>query len=249
MRKVGLLLFFQLGVCASSFSQVAATKQIGLGTGISFNALKSELISPYTHKGSAAPIQLFFRSGKEISRHNVQLQYFGYKLNSASDGLSTSDLRGYLQYTYHRRIKNFKNKVTLFGGAVFSGNGSLRDNWINSNRIPGNNQAGELTFSFSPSLLLERPVKRSCFSFQGWLAVLNLTLQPGYALSYPERTNWLSLGDYTEFNSRFSYSKYVSNRFDLRIDYQFSFSHLTNYETLGYVSNQVVTSLAYKINR
>ncbi|MCX8492382.1 MAG: hypothetical protein ORN54_15095 [Cyclobacteriaceae bacterium] len=249
MNKIGLLLIFQIGLWKTAGSQVFATKQIGLGAGLSLNALKSDLISPYTHQGNSAPFQLYFRSGRAISRHHVQLQYSEYNLSSSSGGLSTSDQRGYLQYAYHRKIRNFKNSVTVFGGVVFLGNGSQRDNLINSKRVPGNNQAGELNISFSPSLLLEWSVKRSCFSFQGWLAVLNLTVQSGYALSFPEQINWLSLGDYTEYNSRFSYSKYVSSRFDLRIDYQFSFAHLTNYETLRYVSNQVVASLAYKVNR
>ncbi len=248
MNKIGLLLFLQLGLWTTSFSQILATKQIGLGTGLSFNSLKSDLISPYTHKGNSVPLQLYFRLGREVSRHHVQLQYAEYNLSSSSGGLSTSDQRGYLQYAYHRKLKNFKNNVTLFGGAVFLGNGSLRDNLIN-NKATGNNQTGELTFSLSPSLLLEWSVKRSYFSFQGWFSVLNLTVQPGYALSYPEQTNWLSLGSYAEVNSRLSYSKYVSNRFDFRIDYQFSFTRLSNYESIGYVSNQVVTSLVYKINK
>jgi hypothetical protein len=249
MNKIGLLLFLQLGILITSLSQVLATKQIGFGTGLSFNALKSELISPYTHKGNSSPLQLFFRSGREFNRHHVKLQYAEYNLSSSSGSLSTIDQRGYLQYAYHRKLKNLKGNVTLFGGAVFLGNDSQRDNLINGKRVPGNNQAGELNISFSPSLLLEWSVKRSCFSFQGWLAVLNLAVQPGYALSFPEQINWLSLGDYIEYNSRFSYSKYVSSRFDLRIDYQFSFARLTNYETLGYVSDQIITSLTYKLNR
>jgi hypothetical protein len=242
---IGLALFIQLGLRVDSFSQTLKTKQIGLGTGISFNALNSELISPYNHKGSSAPFQLFFRSGKEISRHHFQSQYYNLDLTSSSNGLSTADEGGYMQYAYHRKVKRLWDKVTIYGGLLINAKASSRNN-PSSNASKANNQSGELLASLNPSVLLEYPIRKNLLTIQFWSPVLTFLYQQGYALS-PDGGNWVSLNKLGGLDCRISYDKFLSDRWSARFDYQFQFYRITKFETLSSLSNQLVVSLVYKI--
>lgn len=244
MGKVCFLLFLGLGVVKISASQVLATKQIGIGTGLSLNALKSELISPYTHKGNSAPLQLFFRSGTELSRHHVQLQYLASVLKSSSAGLATDEEGGYLQYAYHMRVTRIKDNLILFGGAVVNAQGTKRTNLFRGNI--GNNITGELIASLSPSLLAELSLKNDKLSAQLWFPIFAFLYQQSYALG-PDDGYWLSLSNFTGFDWRVSYDKYLSERWNARLDYQFQFYRLSKFETLALLRNQVAISLVYKI--
>lgn len=243
--KICLTLLIQLMLYACVLAQPIRSKQIGLGTGISFNALKSELISSYTHKGSSAPVQLFFRSGKEISRHHFQLQYYNLTLTSSSNGLSTTDEGGYLQYAYHRKVTRLWEKVTVYGGLLINAKGSSRNNF-SANTSNGNNQSGELLTSLDPSVLMEYPVRKNLLAIQLWSPVLAFLYQRGYALG-PEGGNWISFNKFGGLDCRMSYDKYLSDRWNARFDYQFQFYRITKLETLASLSNQIVVSLVYKI--
>jgi hypothetical protein len=244
MNKIGLLLFFQLGIGITSASQILVYKQIGFGVGLSFNAVKSELISPYTFKGNAAPLQLYFRSGKAISRHHLQLQYLSSSLTSISKGLITDEEGGCLQYAYHRRLTKTTSNLAVFGGAVVNAQGTQRTNLFNGS--VGNNITGELLISFSPSLLAELHFKKDKASAQVWSPVLAFCYQRGYALG-PEGGDMLSFGNFSGFEWRVSYDRHLSERWNVRLDYQFQFFRLTKFETLASLRNQITISLVFKI--
>lgn len=240
-----LALAFSLLACRVTFSQVAASRQIGIGTGLSINTLRSELISPLAHQGSTSPIQFFFRSGGDISRHHVQWQYSNFKLRSSFGGLKTKEERGNLQYAFHRRFLKPRKNMMLFAGLVVSGTFSLRNNLINGNTV-GNNETGDLNFSLSPSVLFEWSVGKSYFQAQGWTSVLSYSELPGYALANSE-TQWGSVANYVELNSRLSYLQYISTRWGIQTDYQFFFVRQSKNETLNYQTDQWMFSLVYKI--
>jgi hypothetical protein len=246
MLRIYLPLFLLVGSFTASFSQNFGGKQIGLGIGFSHQAIKSELISPYTHQGNSAPLQLYFRSGKEVSRHHIQLQYFSADLTSASNGLSTTDEKGYIQYAYHRRLTIVKDKLHVFGGIVVNAQASMRNNLFNGST--GNNAAGELIGSLNPSLLAEFPVKKNVLSVQVWAPIFAFLYQQTYGLG-PENGNWSSLNNFAGVDWRISYDKYLSERWNLRFDYQFQFYRLSKFETLSSLSNQGIVSLVYKIKK
>jgi hypothetical protein len=244
-KAIALALFTQLAIEVNCFSQPFMNKQIGIGTGVYFNALKSELISPYTHKGSSVPIQLFFRSGKEVSRHHVQLQYYDLTLTSSSNGLSTTAVGGYLQYAYQRKIRHVCNTIIIYGGPLISVNASSRNNLLN-NRPIGNNKSGQLITSLNPSLLAELQIRGNLLTIQLWSPMFTLLYQQGYALG-PVESSWISLNKFGGIDSRISYDNCLSDRWNARFDYQFQFYRLTRYETLVSLSNQFLVSLVYKI--
>lgn len=246
MNKIGWLIVFELSSCVNAVGQIVASKQIGVGMGLSFNALKSELISPYKHKGNSAPLQLYFRSGREVSRHHVQLQYFSSNLESISNGLGTNEEGGYLQYAFHRRVLNVKDRLVILGGVTVNAQVTKRTNLFYGST--GNNIAGELIASLSPSLLVERSFKRDKISAQLWSPVFAFLYQQGYALG-PLGGSLLSLHNFAELDGRISYDRHLSERWNARFDYQFQIHRLSKFETFALLRNQVMVSMAYKINK
>ena len=242
------LIFVIALVFASSLSsclaQTELNKQIGFGVGFSIDALKSELLSSYTHSGSSSPIQLFFRSGGSKSKHHVQMQYSSATLRSSSQGLSTTDKKGYVQYAYHRRLQFIKSTIQFYGGILTEVKASLRDNNSPTGSV-GNNDTGELIGSAGPSVLAEWPVRNSLISFQCWTSLLGYSYKQGYALSFPNESSWLSPNQFHELGSRLSLNKGLSTRMRARFDYQFQLYKLSQYENLGALNHQLLVSLVY----
>lgn len=238
---VALLFLIQLTFTLPAFSQEAP--QIGLGTGFDYEAIKSELISSYTHTGTTAPIQLFYRFGTDKSRSLLQLSYSSLTLSAG--GITTTENRGYLQYAWHRKICLIKNKVTFFGGFVEAIQGSHRDNYLGGPQI-ANNKATEIIFSLSPSVLFELPLKNDLISAQGWVSLIAHTAQDGYALSYPTQKDLAGPKDFLQLASRLSYTKYMDKNFNAKLDYQFQYYSLTKYDPLYSLNHQLVLSLVYK---
>ena len=149
LSRLALLLFAQVAFFTEAFSQ--DYQQIGIGTGLDFRAIKSELISPYTHTGSTSPFQVFYRRENDRSRRLMQFSYSSLSLSS--DGLSFTEDQGYLQYAYHRKVGIIIKRITFFGGLVAGMQGSHRNNQLNGLTV-ANNDATELVISLSPSVLL-----------------------------------------------------------------------------------------------
>lgn len=219
--------------------------QIGLGTGLSANALKSELVSPLAHRGISAPLQMYFRWGCDINRHHVQLQYLTSELASRGKGLKTHEQGGYLQYAYHRRAAKLRKNVTVFGGAVATAQGVRRENVFRDN--VGNNTSGELIASLSPSVLVEVTFKNDKASAQVWSPVVAFAKQPSYALG-PESAQGLGLGRLAGVDWRLSYDRWISKRWGARFDYQFQFYRLSVFERVVMLRSQFMISMVCKIN-
>lgn len=237
-------LVFVSSLVSPCLAQTELNKQIGFGVGFSIDAFKSELLSSYAHTGSSSPVLLYFRSGGNKSKHHVQLQYSSATLRSSSQGLSTTDKKGYVQYAYHRRLQFIKSNIQFYGGILTEVKASLRDN--NSPAGPiGNNDTGELIGSAGPSVLAEWPVRNSLISFQCWTSLLGYSYKQGYALSFPNEPSWLSPNQFREVGSRLSFDKELSTRMRARFDYQFQLYKLSQYENLGALNHQLIVSLVY----
>jgi hypothetical protein len=254
MAKIPFLLLAQLILSISSVAQSISTKQIGLGTGFAYSALKSEMISSYAHTGTFMPLQLFFGSDAERNKHHIQLQYAPLTLSSLG-GMSTAEQKGYLQYAYHRKLGVIKNRLKFYGGIVFDFKGSRRGSSFSGYQ----NIAGEEIASLSPSILMEMIVGKDIVTVQCWSSVLaylavNDRLDSGwpqieYIFRYSPKTKWMSSNEFLTMDSRISYNKYLTPRLNARLDYQFQFYKLSKYETILSLSQQAIVSLVYKISK
>jgi hypothetical protein len=245
MYKMASTLVMALGL-TSLWAQQQSNKQIGLGTGLSYYAEKSELYSPVTHKGSSAPMQLFFRFNGQKDRHHIQLQYSSLDLNSPSTGFVPQKRIIYLQYAYHRKFASANNKFNFFGGIVLNSAGE-RHNVSGNINAAGNDSYDEFNSSLCPSVLGETSLGKDILTVQCWVSLLTYTVEPGYAEGLPYKANWMGINSYSKIGSRISYTTSISHRFDIRGDYQFEFCRSVKYEPVTSLNHQVIISLVYKI--
>ncbi|MFM9840814.1 MAG: hypothetical protein ACKVOQ_21280 [Cyclobacteriaceae bacterium] len=223
-----------------SFSQ-KSEKQLGLGTGWYHHSFSDPTIATSSNIGSSVPILLFFRSNGEKNRHHVQLLYATPTLKSTY--LSSREQTGYLQYAYHRKIGSFK-VVDFFGGGLIEFSGFSRKYSEIGNRYSFLNpyQEAGVIGSLYPSLLVELPTAKNKFSIQSWITSFG-SISPLSRLSAIE---YLGLNDFFKIESRASYCKYFSIRWEGRVDYQFQYYALSKDQKFSSSTHQLNFSMIYR---
>jgi hypothetical protein len=240
-KKYVVLFFLTLPIV--SFGQ-KSEKQFGFGTGWYHQDFNDPTISTSTNTGSSMSVQLFFRSNSENNRHNLQLLYAAPSLNSTY--LLTRVQTEYFQYAYHRKIGMVKSKIHFFGGVVFDINFSflkyseIGNSYSYSNPFKWIESIGSL----SPSAIIEVPFRKDKLNIQAWFALTGYVF--GGAKS---QRGSVSIRDFSNFNSRISYSRYFSDRWEGRVDYQLQLYTLSKYESLSSVVHQLNFSLVYKFRQ
>jgi hypothetical protein len=252
-------LFITCLICtiSSSFAQPVSQRQIGLGMGWSYVAIKTPTTSPLTYQNSTAPFQIFFNNGGAKNRHFVQVLYQTGTLKN-SVGNSITEIRGGVQYSYHRRITALKNGITLYGGAVFNGQASIRQG------TGTNSEDGNSFLALDASFLAIYNKNKNTFEGQLSSTLLAYTMSPEYSLSPPPGASdpllkgespvsqamkfgkWSGPGSFYQFTLRLSYERSLSNRFSVRGDCRWNFYKFRNDPVFGSVSNQLIASLVYK---
>jgi hypothetical protein len=215
--------------------------QIGFGTGWYYKSFYDQSISESSDTGYSMPLLLFFRSNTEKNRHHLQLLFTAPTLTSPN--LLVRDQTGCLQYAYHRMTGYLKKNINLFVGGLIELNGSyLRYS------EKGNSYSYSYPFttlesngSLSPSVLVEMPLKNDKITIQAWTAIVGYNFG---GLKY-ER-GWVWIGDFSNTGARISYSKYFSNSWEGRVDYQFQYFTLTKIESISSYVHQFNFSLVYK---
>ena len=247
MTRTWILSVGLLAISTSLSAQEIRDRHIGFGTGYAYDALKSERVSNFTQVGATSVWQFLYRINQEKNRHHFQFYYSSSTLHSSSSGLKTDAIRGQEQYAYHRRIGTGNGRISVFGGGVFDGNLNYRQNTTSVNL--GTQKDGQLVFSLSPSVLAEMPLGKDMVAIQGWASMIAFARQSGYSLSYPAENNWLTIPTFFKIESRMSYVRYFSERWDGRLDYQFQYYKMQKYETVIGLSHQFVFSLVYKFHK
>ncbi len=221
--------------------------QIGLGTGYVYNAIRSDVISPLKQTGSAMPLHVYYRLEGNRDMFFVRYTFSSISLSSAYKELIASQTSHRMDVAYHRRFSSGSAKVSIWGGAVLglqfyarsysspSGNGSA-----------GNDNVKEYYASVSPSLLLKREVPHGMVALQIWASALAYATYPKYALGLTE-SRVVSTGTYRTFESRLSYVRHLSKRWDARVDGQFQFYSLQTPQAISQANLQLISSLAFKL--
>jgi hypothetical protein len=227
----------------SSFAQ-KSEKQFGLGTGWYYHSFKDPTIATSGHTGSSASLLLFFRSNGEKNRHHIQLLYAAPSLRSTY--LLAREQTGYLQYAYHRKMGVVKSKIHFYGGTILD----LNSSYLKYSEIDNSYSylypfvALESIGSLNPSVLAEFPMGKDKLSIQGWTSL------GGYVFGGQKyQRGWVWIGDFWNTGFRGSYSRYFSNKWEGRLDYQFQYYKLNKYETTSSNAHQVNFSLVYKLSR
>ncbi len=220
-------------------------KQIGLGTGWIYYAIKDQSVSSFTHSGSASPVIFFVKADGEKSKNHIQLSYASSFLTSSSNGFSTNGQIGYLQFAHHRKFRSKSNNILFFVGGLFDLNINFRQS---SNYSGVSDINGELITSLSPSLLVELPMRKDLLSAQVWSSIMAVSFQAGYARSLPPQLNLLGISEFSTINWRMAFSKSLAVKWNLRFEYQFQLNNLRKFETLTSLSHQLTTSVIFKVN-
>lgn len=225
------------------YAQSVNDKQIGFGTGVYNKTFQDEAVSASNNSGTSMSILFFFRSDNAGTRHHVQLLLTAPHLTS--NNLLTRDKSGYLQYSQHRCIKNFKNNARFLVGGVGEINGSYLKYSERGNSYSYSYPFTTLesNISLSPSVLFEMPFGADLLTMQAWTAIM------GYSFGgFKNARGLVWTGDFSNTGARVSYTKYFSTRWEGRLDYQFQYYILTKFETTSSVVHQMNFFIVYKIH-
>jgi hypothetical protein len=222
-----------------SFGQKSA-KQFGFGTGWYHHEFKDQAVATSVNKGSSIPILLFFRSNGEKNRHHLQFSFTPLKLESTY--LLTQEKVICFQYAYHKKLTEI-NGFSFYGGGLIEMNAFFL-------KYSEKNNSYSYSFPFStleshgslnPSILIEKSLSKQKFTVQGWFALFGYVFG---GLVY-ER-GWVGIGDFMNTGVRVSYSRYFSDHWEGRLDYQFQHYSLAKYENTSSSAHQVYFSMVYK---
>lgn len=243
IKQVSFVLVVLLTLSLSSMAQ-NKDKQIGFGTGLYYKTFDDRSISAERLTGSSMPFLFFFRSNSEKNRHHIEVLYATPNLQSTY--LLAREQTGYLQYAYHRKIGTVNSNIHFFAGGVINTAASyLKYSEIdNSYSYLYPFAALESIGSLSPSVLAELPLRKDKLSIQVWTSL------GGYVfggLKY--QRGWVWIGDFWNTGFRGSYSKYFSDKWEGRLDYQFQYYTLKKNESTSSHAHQVNFSLVYKFHR
>jgi hypothetical protein len=242
LSKKTIVLVGLLILSVRSFGQ-KSEKQIGLGFGPAYYAVRNNSVSTFSHTGVGLPIACFFRSNTEKNRHHVQIFYAAPNLESASKLVLAQMEIGYLQYAYHRGFAFAKENIRFFGGVVLNYSSIHRvTTWDNG----FNDVTGEKIMSINPSFLAEISLNENAISIQAWSSLLAHAVTNGYT-KWDRETNWLSIADFASIDVRVAYSRELSEKWGVRFDYKFEFSHLQKYQSVVLLSQQTLLSVFYRI--
>ncbi len=237
---------------ASSFAQ-KSEKQIGLGTGWYYHSFNDASISATSQTGGSMSLLLFYRVNGLKNRHHVQ--YLTTSPNIKSNYLLNRESLWTMQYAYHRKIGEL-NGMSFFGGVQGEFAHSIRNysELGNSNSYYSPFPTGENVVTFSPSILLERSIEKDKLTLQAWATLFGFVAPYSYRL---RDAKFKRLGnELSKIETRASYNRFLSARWEARLDYLFQFYRL-NYpfensiytpSQITSTSHQVNLSLAYKFH-
>lgn len=228
-------------LAASSFAQ-RSEKQIGLGTGWYYHSVKDASISATSQTGGSMSLLLFYRANGLKNRHHVQLLYAEPSLRLSY--LLAREQPVNIQYAYHRKIGTIKD-VSFYGGMVADLNFlySRYSERGNSYTYSNPYKTGEINCSFSPSLLIERPMGKSMISVQAWRNIAGYV----YVFGFRFIRGFVDINDFSSAGIRVSYNQYFSERWATRIEYQTQYWTRSKKVDVTSIAHQAVFSLVYKL--
>ncbi len=242
-----LLFIFSWMHCAGQDSSRIARGMFGIGTGYAYSALKNETFSPLIQSGSGLPVQVFYRQSTAQRKLHGQFYYSSLSLTSDFDALTTDEQNYQFQFADHYRLGKRQRKITTWVGFVIDAQAVQRSfSSPNGNGSAGNNSSDEGFFSFNPSVLFENKIRNNAISLQIWFSAVAYVIWPAKGIDQID-SKVMSIGSFSKTEARLSYSKYLSPRWEGRIDGQFQFYALTIDQTLYKINSQVIASIAYKL--
>lgn len=246
------------GTIESAFTQSSKKHEIGFSFAYAYHENRDLLVSPLIYAGGEAPLRLSYHYKGTKNRHHLRISYSSGSLQS-SVGNVTDDIRGGLQYVYHRHVATLpNNNIRIFSGFIWDNTISARE--YKFQNLAGSETSGEFLSSLNLSLLSEYEInQKTHLGLQIFIPVLAYLLRPGFALGPPDGfngdigdnniTSIFTAGDvatvnnYLHMRTIVSYEKNVSSQVDLRLEYQFIFYQIKKPRKISTVSN----SLAFGI--
>jgi hypothetical protein len=245
--KYFLIVTLSVALVIPGRAQDSVRHEVGVATGVTFDAIKNTLTSPEPQEGTAVPIQLFYRKATASYRSYVQLTYVGINYTSPVSSYSTKEQKGYLQTGLFYHLP-FGGRFRVFAGGILDAQAIHRTNWFKGNEF-GNNGADQGTISLCPGVYGEADLAGGVVNAQLTTALFSFIGGAGYALSYRGETGWMWPGEYSSTQFRFGYFRKVAARLTVRADYQFTYRWLSRYEPVGWLSNQLLFSLSYTFSK
>jgi hypothetical protein len=250
MKRIIIFVFVLAGFICVPLLLVAqkSEKQFGIGTGLYYHDFRDASIATKSQSGASVSLLFLYRASDTKNRHHVQMLYASPSLRSTY--LLAEEQTGFLQYAYHRQFLKIKG-FSFFGGGVIEFGGSNRKYSETDNSITNTNPFfdGETLGTLSPSVLIETTKGKGRFSLQTWATLFSYVAHNKSGL---KNGKLVGLDQLTKFDARISYSRFFSERWDGRLDYQIQTIGLDyqfpNYAftTITSFSHIVNFSLAYK---
>lgn len=222
--------------------------EVGVGIGLYQATMKNVLVSDMQQSGTMLPsVQLSYRRNGLRNFHNLQITYSNVKLHSTFKKNYVTDIRPTLNYTYLRAISAIDKPFKYYLGFTFMGYASFRDVRFNDEDI-ANNYNTEFTSMLSISMMVQYQKKRNLLEAQANFGVLSFNQRTGYANRVASETKWQlqTIPTFNEYSFRVAYTRTLSNRFNVRVEYNYQFHSFEKPEYLGYSSNRIFVSTNIK---
>jgi hypothetical protein len=278
-RKITVLIFISccsLFVASGQDSAPNRTKHsLGFSTGFSRNIIRDDVTSPLLYRGGSPSVLLeYVYSGKK-SRHNFTLNisksnlHSSYISNLKSKPNFEDNLSGLLSYSYIRDANVFQHsKVNVNWGFTFLSVVNYRNfQFNNSNSFPFFEQINSIGVNF----LIEKNVgskKNDFVSFkinipfvayvifnERYNSVVgkssdNIDTNKGIIKQIIKNGEFYSFNKLFDFQTNFSYTRYITKHIDLKLEHQVHFYSISHYRNLlytRYLNNQSLIGLVIKL--
>jgi hypothetical protein len=241
-------MFFLATEIIAQSDSITKKNQIGFGLGLYQAKIKNALVSDFGHKGTQIPaIQISYKRISKSNFHNLQITYTNLKLYSPYRQNYTTDLRPTLAYSYLRKLIDPTQQFSLYLGLTVFGYASFRDVRFNNEDI-ANNYNTEYTSMLSVSSMATYKIEKNLFEVQANWGGVSFNQRTGYANKVAAETKWQlqSFSNFNEYSLRMAYTRAVSKKINLRIEYNFQFHSFIKPEYLGYLSNCLTISSSFK---
>ncbi len=226
------------------FAQTKSIYQIGLSTGFTNAAIKSDAYSPLILSGYSAPFSLHFQKIKDQTRHVVEV---GFLSVQPSEKFNTSivETGGHLSYEWLKSYNSLFNstKFRFYYGfsALFAG--SQRRVFVPN--LPNNNNAFDGSLTLNAALMSEYYDGQNRLTMQVNYALLGYQYGSLYDYAFVGR-RFLSPQNVFQMSSFLRYASPISAHINIRMGYLFYLYRSATPQYLGVLRHQIELGLQYQ---
>ncbi len=224
----------------SILAQNKPIHQIGLLSGLTYEAIKSDAYSPLILSGISLPATLFYQKIKDNRRYKFEI---GAMSIHPSEKFNTSidDTNGHLSFEWLKAANRWQN-IQFHFGFIGLFEGSHRYNI--TRKLGNNNEAAELSLTLNAVVMAEWFQNNHRLTAQLNYAVIGYQSAILYALTFADK-RVLTPANLFQINGSVRYNKPISSHFNFIAGYQFYLYRSDTPQYLGILKHHFELGTAF----